>query len=73
MALLGVPFVMGSTRTMSTGTRVSIGILVGILFYLGERTLGQVALLYNLPPAPLAMGPDLLVLTLATMALSRVR
>jgi lipopolysaccharide export system permease protein len=73
MALLGVPFVVGSTRSMATGTRISIGVVIGILFYLGERTLGQVALLYSLPPIPLAMGPDLFILFLALYALSRAR
>lgn len=73
MALLGVPFVVGSTRAMATGTRISLGVVIGILFYLGERTLGQVALLYSLPPLPLAMGPDLFILFLALFALSRAR
>ena len=73
MALLGVPFVVGSTRSMATGTRISIGVVIGILFYLGERTLGQVALLYSLPPIPLAMGPDIFILFLAIYALSRAR
>jgi lipopolysaccharide export system permease protein len=73
MALLGVPFVVGSTRSMAAGTRISIGIVIGILFYLAERTLGQVALLYILPPAPLSMGPDLVILAVAVFALSRAR
>jgi lipopolysaccharide export LptBFGC system permease protein LptF len=58
---------------MATGTRISIGVVIGILFYLGERTLGQVALLYSLPPIPLAMGPDIFILFLAIYALSRAR
>lgn len=73
MALLGVPFVVGSTRAMAAGTRVSLGIVIGILFYLGERTLSQVSLLYGLPPMPLAMGPDVFILALAIFALSRAR
>lgn len=73
MALLGVPFVVGSTRTMATGTRISIGVVIGILFYLGERTLGQVALLYSLPAIPMALGPDLFILGLAGYSLRRAR
>lgn len=73
MALLGVPFVLGSTRAMAAGTRVSLGIVIGILFYLGERTISQVALLYGLPPMPMAMGPDVVILILAILALSRAR
>jgi lipopolysaccharide export LptBFGC system permease protein LptF len=58
---------------MAAGTRISIGIVIGILFYLAERTLGQLALLYTLPPIPLAMGPDLVILVLALYAISRAR
>jgi lipopolysaccharide export system permease protein len=73
MALLGVPFVVGSTRALAAGTRISIGIVIGILFYLGEQTLSQVALLYSLPPLPMAMGPDVVILVFAIIALSRAR
>lgn len=73
MALLGVPFVLGSTRSMAAGTRISLGVVAGLLFYLLERTTGQVALLYHLPPLPLAVGPDLMVAAAALVALSRVR
>jgi lipopolysaccharide export system permease protein len=73
MALLGVPFVVGSTRSLAAGSRISIGIVIGILFYLAERTLGQVALLYALPPTVMAVGPDLFILVLAIFALSRAR
>ena len=73
MALLGIPFIVGSTRSMATGSRISIGVMIGILFYLTERTLSQVALLYTLPPIPLALGPDIFILVLAIFALSRAR
>ena len=73
MALLGVPFVVGSTRSMAAGTRISIGIAIGLMFYLAERTIGQLALLYDLPPLPMAMGPDILVAAIAVIALSRAR
>jgi lipopolysaccharide export system permease protein len=73
MALLGVPFVVGSTRSMAAGTRISIGIAIGLMFYLAERTIGQVALLYGLPPLPMAMGPDILVAIIAVIALTRAR
>lgn len=73
MALLGIPFVVGSMRAIPVGTRISIGIVVGILFYLVERTTGQLALLYNLPPIPLAVAPDLIILGIAVIALKRAR
>lgn len=49
MALLGVPFVLGSTRSMAAGARISLGEVAGLLFCLLERTTGQLTLLYHLP------------------------
>lgn len=73
MALLGVPFVMGSTRTVSLGARLTLGGMAGIAFYLLERTATQVGLLYELP-APLAgLAPDLAALAVALVALGRKR
>ena len=73
MALLGVPFVTGSTRTISLGARLTLGGTVGIAFYLLERTASQVGLLYQLPPALTGLAPDLLALAAALAALGRKR
>ncbi len=73
MALLGVPFVTGSTRAMPLGTRVTLGGMVGIAFYLLERSATQVGLLYQLPAALTGLAPDLLALTVALVALGRKR
>ena len=73
MALLGVPFVMGSTRTLPLGARLTLGGMVGILFYLLERTATQVGLLYQLPAPLMSLAPDLMALTVALAALSRKR
>ena len=73
MALLGVPFVIGSTRAIPLGTRLTLGGAVGIAFYLLERTVTQIGLLYHLPAAPTSLAPDLLALAAALAALSRKR
>lgn len=73
MALLGVPFVTGSTRSMPLSARLTLGGAVGIMFYLLERTASQVGLLYQLPPVLTSLAPDLLALTVALAALSRTR
>ena len=69
MALLGVPFVTGATRTIPLGARLTFGAAVGIAFYLLERTVTQLSLLYQLPPAPASLAPDLLALAVAAAAL----
>lgn len=73
MALLGFPFLLGSGRAVSAGQRAAIGGSIGILFYLSEQMMGHFAILFELSPAPAAFAPDLLLLTLALVALRRAR
>ena len=69
MGLLGLPFVVGNLRSTPLGARVTLCALIGILFYLLERTSLQVGLLYRLP-APLAgLAPDLLALAAALLSI----
>ena len=69
MSLLGLPFLLGSVRNISAGQRAAIGGCVGILFYLAEQTMGHLAILYELSPAPAALGPDILLLAIALLNL----
>ena len=71
MALLGVPFVTGSTRAIPIGARITLGGAIGIGFYLLERTVTQLGLLYLLPAAPTSLAPDLLALAAALILLRR--
>ena len=73
MALLGVPFVTGSTRAMPLGARITLGGAIGIAFYLLERTVTQFGLLYQLPAAPTSLTPNVLALGVALLALVRRR
>lgn len=70
MALLGVPFAMGSTRLMSTGARVALGGTLGMGFYLLEQLSMQLGLLYRLPAWATGLAPDLLALLAALSALA---
>ena len=72
MCLLGLPFVLGSVRSRSAGVRILFGASVGIGFYLSEQTASQLTLLYELPPAPMALLPDTVLLTASVFALTRV-
>lgn len=73
MCILGVPFVLGSTRAISAGQRVAIGGAIGIVFYLVEQVTGQMAALFQLSPAPAALLPDVLLLVVAAAMLFRLR
>src|SRR3546814_5399921 len=43
MALLGVPFVMGSLRSVSLGQRIALGGGIGMAFYLSEQIIGHLS------------------------------
>jgi lipopolysaccharide export system permease protein len=73
MALLGLPFLMGSIRSVPAGQRAAIGGCIGILFYLSEQMMGHLSLLYELSPMPAAIGPDAALLLVALVALQRNR
>lgn len=72
MSLLGLPFVMGSVRDRSAGFRVAIGAAVGIGFYLADKITEDIALILELDPISAALGPDLILLSLALLGLRRV-
>ncbi len=73
MALLGVPFIIGSFRLIPMGTRVTMGSMIGVFFYLSQRTLVQVGLLYGLPGALTGLLPVVVTLLIALVAIQRVK
>lgn len=73
MLFIAMPFAFGQQRAVSMGQRLVVGILIGLLFYLANRMLGNVVLLYGLPPLLGACLPMLLLYGIGVIALSRVR
>ncbi|GMR17133.1 MAG: LPS export ABC transporter permease LptG [Gammaproteobacteria bacterium] len=72
MSLLGLPFLVGSVRSVPAGQRAALGGSVGILFYLSEQMTGHLATLYEISPAPSALAPDIALLVLALVLLHRL-
>jgi lipopolysaccharide export system permease protein len=69
MALLSLPFLLGSVRSVSAGQRVMIGGMIGIGFYLVQQLSGHLAGILGMNP-PLAMlTPPLLLLAIAITAI----
>ncbi len=73
MLVLSVPFVFGPLRDVSAGQRLLVGVLVGIGFFLLNRTMGHLGQVYGLPPLLSAAGPAMLFLLGGLYALRRVR
>lgn len=73
MLFLAVPFVLGNQRNGSMGQRIFVGILIGSSFFLLNRAMSYVAVVYELNPLLAAILPASAFLALATMMMRRVR
>ena len=73
MILLAVPLVLGRLKSSSLGSRVVIGVIVGIAFHVISRAAGQLGLVYGLSAAFSATMPSVLFAIAAVWMLSRIR
>lgn len=64
MILLGMPFVFGSQRSVSTGKRITLGVLAGIAFYVITQIVTHVGTLIQWPPLIIALLPASAVLVI---------
>jgi lipopolysaccharide export system permease protein len=62
MILLGMPFVFGSQRTVSTGKRITLGVLAGITFYVVSQLITHMGSLQQWSPMLIASAPSIIVL-----------
>lgn len=72
MALLAVPFMVGSPRHTPIAQRIAVGGAIGILFYLADQITLQLGTLYELHPVLAATTPELLLTIVATVRVARV-
>lgn len=73
MLILAMPFLFGSNRGGGAGQRVFIGIIVGIVFYLANRSINELGIVYGFSPIVSAFMPSLLFFSIGLIALRRVR
>lgn len=69
MALLSLPFLLGSVRQVSASQRSMIGGLIGISFYLLQQLSGQLAGLLGLNPSLVILSPPFILLVIAIAAI----
>ncbi|MFO1375733.1 MAG: LPS export ABC transporter permease LptG [Steroidobacteraceae bacterium] len=72
MALLAVPFMLGSPRHTPVAQRIAVGGAIGILFYLADQITLQLGSLYDLNPLLAGTMPELALMIVATWRISRV-
>lgn len=73
MLILAMPFLFGSSRSGGAGQRVFIGIVVGIVFYLANRSVNELGIVYGFSAVVSAFLPSLIFLGVGMFALSRIR
>ena len=71
MILLGMPFVFGSQRSVSTGKRITFGVLAGISFYVVSQLITHLGSLQQWSPILIASAPSVVVF--ATLVFLKVR
>ena len=72
MLFLAVPFVLGSTRSVSNGQQVVIGIFVGTAFFLISKAMSYVSIVFEVSPFLMALLPVSLFIFLGYWLLRRV-
>ncbi len=72
MLLLALPFVLGPMRRSGIGARMVAGIVIGMSYRLGSRSLYYSGDVFDLDPLLVGWGPVALLAVLVTVGLSRV-
>lgn len=73
VALLAVPFALGPLRSSGAGARMVIGVLIGVAFFLMQRTLESGAVVFDLDPMLLAWVPTSILAVVTAGLLLRAR
>ncbi len=72
-ALLAIPFVLGVLRTAAAGSRMVVGLLIGVALFLLQRLIETGTVVFNLNPIVLAWLPTLLLAAVTLVLLVRAR
>jgi lipopolysaccharide export system permease protein len=73
MILLAIPFVLGSSRSVTMGWRVLFGIVFGFTFYILNAFLGQFSVVFQLSPLLAAVLPTVLFAVLGLILALKLR
>jgi lipopolysaccharide export system permease protein len=73
LCMLAVPFVFGPLRSTGAGSRTVIGIVVGVVYFLINRTLENSGDVYGLNPLMVAWAPAAALAIVTAIAIARVR
>ena len=57
LIFLAIPIVLGATQTQNLGQRIFIGVVIGLIFHIINQAMGNIGLVYNLPPLATVVSP----------------
>jgi lipopolysaccharide export system permease protein len=72
MLALSIPLLLSAGRASSMGGRVLLGVVIGLVFFLLNRVVGDMSALASLPPAMSAFALPVLILVGSLLWLKRV-
>ncbi len=72
MLFLSIPFVFGPLRSVGIGQRIFTGAIIGIVFYLLNKTFSYMAVVYGIPPIVATAFPTLLFFSAGFWLLRRI-
>ena len=73
MPVLALAFVFGSLRSAGAGSRLMIGVLIGLGYFLASEMTANSGVVFGFDPAIVTWMPSIALLLVTTLALSRVR
>jgi len=73
MVFIAASFVFGPLRSVTMGQRVTTGVIVGLIFQYFQDFLGQISLVFSMPPVIAALIPVLICIGTAYLLLKRAR
>jgi lipopolysaccharide export system permease protein len=73
MLFLAIPFVFTAPRSVNMGWQMLVGIVTGFVFYILDSLLGQLSVVYQLPPFFAALFPILLFAALGFLLMRRIK
>jgi len=73
MALLAVPFVFGSLRSVGSGARLVVGLCIGLGFFVADQVFQNSGVVYEFDPLWVAWSPTAGLVMITTIAAWRAR
>ena len=73
MPILALAFVFGSLRSGGAGSRLVIGVVIGLAYYLASETLANSGQVFDLNPLIVTWVPSITLAAITAFALSRIR